>query len=91
MRRNRSVADGGSEAASRTLVCMFVASLGVALGVVGFVVAAVGGLWTMLALGPNDDQEVTYRLRWTFPILALGVIAVGAAWLCFRSVRRWRR
>ena len=56
------------------------ALLGAVTACFGLLVAFAGGLWTVLALGPNDDQEVTYRLDFSLPILAIGVALLVVAW-----------
>lgn len=67
------------------VVAMAVAAGAIAAGVL---VLALGLLVTLLALGPNDDQEVTYGLSvgLVMVVVALFVVGVGVAGI--KVVRR---
>lgn len=67
------------------VVATAVAALAIAGG--GFVLV-LGLLVTLLALGPNDDQEVTYSLSAGLIMVVVAVFVVGAGVVGVRVVRR---
>lgn len=55
---------------------------------VGVLVLVLGLLVTMLAMGPNDDQEVTYSLSAGLIMVVAALFVVGAGVAGVKVVRR---